>query len=622
MRLLNEWMARLDEAYRGQPYFVGQKARLLVAFSVLMLLFVPINLAKLLLVQPPHLPERMLFSLFIAGTMMFALRKNFRGRCEAAGNGAALALAGVMHGSVLLLPVYEEPLSAAIQLVVIDFVLLLFALVFASWRVAVAVLVMMMAGNTALYFKALHRTDAPGSIAFAADTLLRDGSIAVSLVFALGLTLARLIEAAHRRSEEALRQTRLVNENLERLVSERTCELEAATRQANAASRAKSEFLANMSHEIRTPLNGIIGSADLLQHRADVPEAAREHVRLIAESGDLLVRLLGDILDFSKIEAGQLALEQQPFELAAVVADTAAIVAAKATASGVQFESRVAAELPRQVEGDRYRLRQVLLNLISNAIKFTPAGGRVWLTVEASAPGASPAPVRFAVRDTGIGIDPAVRAQIFERFTQADSSTTRRYGGSGLGLAISAQLVRLMGGKLEVESAPGQGSVFFFSLPLRSAAVAKEPKSGPARGATQLGWRVLVAEDNEVNRKILAVQLRQLGCPATMVEDGAQALASLQQAPLPDVILMDCHMPVLDGWETARRLRAWSADADPVRRQAAALPIIALTAAALPEERARCLAAGMNAFLAKPLKVAELEHALRAAIPVADHLKN
>jgi signal transduction histidine kinase/CheY-like chemotaxis protein len=621
MRWLNEWMARLDAAYRGQPYFVGQKARLLVAFSALILLFVPINLAKLLWVQPPHLPERVLFNLFIAGTMVFALRKNFHGGCGAAGSGAALALVGVMHGSVLLLPVYAEPLGAAIQLVVIDFVLLLFALVFASWRVAVAVLAMMMAGNTALYFKALHRADAPGSITFAADTLLRDGSIAVCLVFALGLTLSRLIETAHRRSEEALAQTRLVNENLERLVSERTRELEAATRQANAASRAKSEFLANMSHEIRTPLNGIIGSADLLQHRADVPAGAREHVRLIAESGDLLVRLLGDILDFSKIEAGQLALEEQPFALGAVVADTAALVAAKARAGGVQFESSVAADLPPQVEGDSYRLRQVLLNLVSNALKFTPAGGRVWLTVDSPAPGASPAPMRFAVRDTGIGIDPAMRERLFERFTQADSSTTRRYGGSGLGLAISAQLVRLMGGKLEVESVPGQGSVFFFTLPLRPVVVTNEAVSAPARGATHLGWRVLVAEDNEVNRRILAVQLRQLGCTSIMVENGAQALAALQQAPLPDAILMDCHMPVLDGWETARRLRAWSADAEPARRQAAALPIIALTAAALPEERARCLAAGMNGFLAKPLKVAELEHALRAAIPPPDRAK-
>jgi CheY-like chemotaxis protein/nitrogen-specific signal transduction histidine kinase len=412
-----------------------------------------------------------------------------------------------------------------------------------------------------------------------------------------------------------LRQTRLVNENLERLVFERTRELEAATRQAHAASQAKSEFLANMSHEIRTPLNGIIGSSDLLQHRTDLPEPAREHVRLIAESGDLLLRLLGDILDFSKIEAGQLTLEQRSFELAPTVSDTVALVAAKSTAGSLRFESRLAPDLPRHVEGDSYRLRQVLLNLLSNALKFTPAGGNVWVTVDSPAPGADPALIRFAVRDTGIGIDPAARERLFERFTQADSSTTRRYGGSGLGLAISAQLVQLMGGKLEVESAPGQGSVFFFTLPLRPVAVTERLVDAPVRGTAALGWRVLVAEDNAVNRKIIAVQLRQLGCTSEMVEDGEQALAALQRAPLPDAVLMDCHMPVLDGWETTRRLRAWVGHAEPLRRQAAALPVIALTAAALPEERARCLEAGMSDFLAKPLKLVELERVLRAAVP-------
>jgi CheY-like chemotaxis protein len=290
------------------------------------------------------------------------------------------------------------------------------------------------------------------------------------------------------------------------------------------------------------------------------------------------------------------------------VANAVALIAAKAADVGVRFEFHVAPEVPRHVEGDSFRLRQVLLNLASNAIKFTPAGGRV--EVRVNVPPGESSLVRFEVHDTGIGIAPEMLDRIFERFTQADSSTTRRYGGSGLGLAISAQLVQLMGGRIGVESTLGRGSLFHFVLPLRPAAVAPEVPASTVRPVAALGLRVLVAEDNAVNRRLVAVQLGQLGCTFVMAEDGEQALKALEVEPLPDVILMDCHMPVLDGWETTRRIRGWSAEEKPVRRQASRLPIIALTAAALPEERARCREAGMDDFLAKPLKVAELQRAL------------
>jgi CheY-like chemotaxis protein len=208
-------------------------------------------------------------------------------------------------------------------------------------------------------------------------------------------------------------------------------------------------------------------------------------------------------------------------------------------------------------------------------------------------------------------MDADVVARVFERFTQADSSTTRRYGGTGLGLAISFRLVEMMGGRLQVTSAPGKGSVFYFTIPLRPVASAPTtPQSLAPLKSLRLNLRVLVAEDNAVNRKILASQLDQLGCPFTMAADGEEALLALQHEPLPDAILMDCHMPKLDGWETTRRIRQWSTSANAVEQRAATIPVIALTASAYPAERTRCQEAGMSGFIAKPLKLAELEQAL------------
>ncbi len=613
IRQFKAYLDRLDAVYRDRPFFVGQRARLLAIFNLLLLAFVPVNVVKLLWVLPPHLEARFGFTAIFMVLPLFGLRALLRGQLEFAGNGIAIVITIAAHGGVLAIGDYPEPLSAAITLLAFDLVFLLFALVFASRPVAMLVLLGMIAGNVTFYLRALHRDDAAGSISFAAETVLRDGTVAMCFTFVLGVTLASMIEAAHRRSEESLRQTRLVNENLERLVSERTRELEAATREATAASQAKSEFLANMSHEIRTPLNGIIAASDLLQRRADLPAPAVEHARLISDSGELLLKLLSDILDFSKIEAGHLGLEKLPFELAATVSDTIALVAANAASSGVQIEFAVGESLPRHVEGDSFRLRQVLLNLVSNAIKFTPAGGRVEIAVSSAAPRADPTPIRFEVRDTGIGMDAATRTRIFDRFTQADSSTTRRYGGSGLGLAISSQIVGIMGGRLEVESTEGKGSVFYFTIPLHPVATPASVVS-PARPETRLGLRVLVVEDNAVNRKLIGAQLAQLGCVVTMAEDGEQALTAVEKEPLPDVVLMDCHMPNLDGWEATRRIRSWANETG-LRRKASALPIVALTAAALPEERARCLEAGMNEFLSKPMKLAELHRVLDTLVP-------
>ncbi|MES2694828.1 MAG: ATP-binding protein, partial [Verrucomicrobiota bacterium] len=511
---------------------------------------------------------------------------------------------------------FEQPVGTAISLFAFDLVFLLLTLVFASRFVACAIIAVIATTHVWFYYHALHQAEIAGSLHFAADTLLRDGLFALAFIFCLGFTLVLMIDRAYRRSEQALRETRAMNENLERLVTERTRELETASQHAQASSRAKGEFLANMSHEIRTPLNGIIASSDLLRQRHDLPGQAAEQVRLIADSGDLLLKLLGDILDFSKIEAGQLSLEQHAFPLNSIIADTVGLLTPKANAGAVHIEFAVSPDLPKYVSGDSYRLRQVLLNLGSNAVKFTPPGGNVQLTVTSLAPDANPPSITFEVRDTGIGMDERTLLRIFERFTQADSSTTRRYGGSGLGLAISSHLVRLMGGRLTAQSFPGRGSTFAFTLPLpRVDAPADTPVDSTVI-RRDLGLRILIVEDNAVNRKIFTAQLAQLGCFANTANDGVEALTALSTAPLPDVILMDCHMPNLDGWETTRRLRAWSSDTDLHRQRASALPIIALTAAALPEERRRCLDAGMNEFVAKPVKLAEL-HATLSAFAVA-----
>jgi len=613
IRFIASYVERLDDVYRDRPYFSRLKVRLLAGIVTLMAVFAPINVAKNIWAHAPNMGVRLVMNGILAVTALFSLRSLFRGKLERAGAGLVLVVLCACHVIILIGPTigptYFEPLSAGIQLLAYDLVFLLFALIFVTRRLAFAAGLMMVLGLILFHQTALQPPIA-GSPAFAADTLLRDGLIALGFVFCLGLTLMHMIESAHWRSEEALRETRQMNENLERLVTDRTRELEVVLGMAQEASRAKSEFLANMSHEIRTPLNGIIASSDLLMRSSNLPEEAGAHATLISESGDLLLNLIGDILDFSKIEAGQLALEQHPFELAPTVTGAVALIATKASLGSLRLETKVADDLPKYLEGDAYRLRQVLLNLLSNAVKFTPAGGLIQIAVTSSAPGSDPMPVRFEVRDEGIGMNEAALKTIFDRFTQADSSTTRRYGGTGLGLAISSRLVQMMGGKLEVESTLGKGSVFRFTLQLPPTEEIPDGVASLDRLEMPLHLQVLVVEDNSVNQKILGAQLAQLGCHYVIVINGEEALLALQQEPLPDVVLMDCHMPKLDGWETTRRIRSWADDAQETRRKAAALPIIALTAAAMAEERERCLQAGMNDFVAKPAKLADLHRVL------------
>jgi signal transduction histidine kinase/CheY-like chemotaxis protein len=368
------------------------------------------------------------------------------------------------------------------------------------------------------------------------------------------------------------------------------------------ASRAKSQFLASMSHEIRTPLNAIIGSADLLG--ADGLDADRtELVETIRCASESLLSLVNGVLDMGKIEAGKLELEQAPFSIHNVVADTLRLVALLADAKGLELRSSIGAGLDRSVRGDGARLRQVLLNLMQNAVKFT-ARGSIAMSAAVVAERNGEIVARFEIEDTGIGIPQESLQRIFEPFEQADRSTTRRYGGTGLGLSISRQLVALMGGsKLSAESAVGRGSRFWFDLALP---LAQDAASPGMRERQDSRVKLLLVEDNAMNRKLAQTQVRMLGHDLQIAACGEDALELLGRETF-DVVLMDLHMPGIDGIETTRRLRAHESGD---RR----VPVIAMTASTFEEDRKACLDAGMDGFLPKPVRLDDLRDSLRRVL--------
>ena len=412
---------------------------------------------------------------------------------------------------------------------------------------------------------------------------------------------------ALRRVNDALEAEIAVREKTQR-------ELGLAKERAEAADQAKSDFLAGMSHEIRTPMNTILGMAELMLDTNPTPEQ-RQYIEIFQSSGEMLLTIINDVLDLSKIEAGEVVLENVPIDLDDLLDRTREMVAGRARQKGLDFDVDVGREVPARLMGDPVRLRQVLVNLIDNGIKFTEQGS-VRLSIHHAGDG-PPGRLTFTVADTGIGIPPEAQGEIFNRFTQADASTTRKYGGTGLGLAICSRLVRLMGGAIALESRPKQGAIFRFTLEFDTDEQSTENLEVQPNSMEQLveiltrtPASVLIAEDSDSNQALVELYFKDTACRLEFADDGRQAVQRFSEGGY-DLVLMDIQMPIMDGYEATRAIRALERE-----QGLPPTPIIAVTANAFKEDRDRCMQAGCTDYLAKPISKRKLlECVVNHALP-------
>jgi signal transduction histidine kinase len=412
-------------------------------------------------------------------------------------------------------------------------------------------------------------------------------------------------------NEELIQNLTLAGVELENMNKELTDEIAYAKRmekelklakdKAEEMSQAKGEFLANMSHEIRTPMNGVIGTLQLLSDTR-LGEVQQDYVNTAHKSAHSLLTILNDILDLSKIEAGKMSIEAIPLDLREIVSDLITLHTMTAEEKCIELIAEIDDQLPQVLIGDPTRIRQILANLVSNALKFTEKG-HVLVRVRVDSSDDSRAEIRIEVEDTGVGIKEGVKDKLFREFTQADGSTTRKYGGTGLGLAIVKQLVEMMDGLFGVTSVHGEGSTFWFRLPLAIGTEDSMQKANQQEPEIQkdLSGHVLLVEDNPVNQMVAQKMLEKIGIESTLAADGQEALDRLEQETF-DAVLMDCQMPVMDGFEAARRIR----EKDAFSR----LPVIAMTANVMEGDREKCISAGMNDYIGKPVIEADLKKIL------------